>query len=144
MQQSNEWFATAENTDMGIVIVRGRLHLDTARTSGHYPSRVEIQWQIKGDDKGMPTDTEAEVIDRIMGIACESLERSNTALLTAIHTGARQVRYTFYATGANALADKVQTLFAAFGKLPIRIGAVSDPDWTTYIALIASQATRID
>lgn len=142
MQLSNEWFAAAENTDNGIVIIRGRLHIDTVRCSGRYTSRVEIQWLLNGDEKGMPTDTETEAIDRIMGLAYDALERSNTAILTAIYTGAKQVRYVFYAINATALTDKIEPLFNVCGNLPIRIGATLDKDWTAYTAMIAEQAIK--
>ena len=137
MQLSNEWFVAAEDTDCGTVAVRGRLHMDAVRELHCYTTRVEIQWQLKGDEKGMPTDTEAEVIDRVMNIMCDALERSETAVPVAVYTGGKQVRYLFYATGVNALSDKIQPLLNACGALPIKIGAASDPDWRAYIDMIA-------
>ena len=142
MQLSNEWFATAENTDKGIVIIRGRLYIDSFRLSGLYTSRIEIQWLLNGDEKGMPTDTETEVIDRIMNLACDALERSQTAILTAVYTGAKQIRYIFYATDINSFVDKIQPLLNTCGTLPIRIGATIDKEWTAYTAMIAEQAIR--
>ncbi len=140
MNLSNEWFATVDDTDMGEVVVRGRLHLDSVRMSGLYNMRVEVQWKLKGDEKGMPTDTEAEVIDSVMNIMCEALERGDKAVLTAIHTGAGQVRYVFYAVGVDAFSDTISPLLQRLGNLPIRIGAVKDSEWSDYTAMIARQA----
>lgn len=140
MQLSDEWFASADNTDNGIVLIRGRLNLDPVRLSRRYLSRVEIQWMLNGDEKGMPTDTETEAIDRIMNLACDALERSQTAVLTAVYTGAKQVRYIFYATTVNAFVDRIQPLLNVCGNLPIHIGATIDKEWSDYTAMIARQA----
>ncbi len=142
MQLSNEWFAAAEDTDMGMIIVRGRLHLDTIRNSHTYNTRIELQWQYKGDNKGMPSDTESEVIDHIMNIMCETLERSNTAVLTAIHTGAQQIRYIFYTTTIEAFSKQIDPLIQRVGNLPIRIGATLDAQWQEYTSMIARHALQ--
>jgi hypothetical protein len=116
------------------------MHLDAVRQSALYGMRVEVQWQLKGDDKGMPTDTESEVIDGVMNIMTDALERSSTAVLTAIHTGARQVLYVFYATGVEDFSATVEPLLQRLANLPIRIGATPDKEWSDYTALIAQQA----
>ncbi len=139
MQLSNEWFATAQESDKGIVMIRGRMHLDAIRLSGLYDWRIEMQWQLKGDETGMPTPTEGEVIDNIMDIACEALERSNTAILTAIHTGAQQVLYIFYATSVDNFSATLQPLLQRLGNLPLRIGATHDKSWDDYTSMIALQ-----
>lgn len=144
MQLSNEWFATAQQSDKGLIVVRGRLHLDTARLSGRYGMRIEVQWLIKGDDKGMPTDTEGEVIDNIMNVMSEALERSDTAILTAIHTGGQQVLYVFYATDIEAFSATIQPLLQRLGELPLRIGATPDALWSDYTRMIAHQAMAQD
>lgn len=136
MQLSNEWFASAEETNMGLVVVRGRMGMDAVRQSDRYPVRVEVQWQIVGDDKGMPTDTEAEVIERMMNIVCDALERSETAVMTAIYTGAQQVRYQFYASSVDAFSASIEPLLQRFGNLPIKIGAAPDGAWREYTTML--------
>ena len=140
MQLSNEWFASAEVTNMGLVVVRGRMGMDAVRQSDRYPVRVEVQWQIVGDDKGMPTDTEAEVIDGVMNIMTDALERSSAAVLAAIHTGAQQVLYVFYATGVEEFSATIEPLLSRLSHLPIRIGATADAEWSDYTQMIAQQA----
>ena len=140
MHLSNEWFATTYDSNNGVVVVRGRMHLDAARLSGLYGMRIEVQWQLKGDDKGMPTDTETDVIDSVMNIMTDALERSSTAVLSAIHTGARQVLYIFYATTIEDFSATVEPLLRRLGNLPIRIGATPDANWSDYTTLIAQQA----
>lgn len=142
MHLSNEWFATTYDSNNGVVVVRCRMHLDAVRQSGLYGMRVEVQWQLKGDDKGMPTDTESEVIDGVMNIMTDALERSSTATLTAIHTGARQVLYVFYVTSVDDFSATVEPLLQRLTNLPIRIGATPDKDWSDYTALIAQQALK--
>ena len=140
MHLSNEWFATTYDSNNGVVVVRGRMHLDAVRLSGLYGMRVEVQWQLKGDDKGMPTDTETDVIDGVMNIMTDALERSSTAVLSAIHTGARQVLYVYYATTVEDFGAAVEPLLQRIGNLPIRIGATPDVAWSDYTEMIARQA----
>ena len=140
MHISNEWFATTYDSDKGVVMLRGRMHLDAVRLSGLYNMRIEVQWQLKGDDKGMPTDTEAEVIDSVMNIMTDALERSSAAVLAAIHTGAQQVLYVFYATGVEEFSATIEPLLSRLSHLPIRIGATSDAEWSDYTQMIAQQA----
>lgn len=140
MHLSNEWFATTYDSNNGTVVLRGRMHLDAVRQSGLYGMRVEIQWQLKGDEKGMPTDTEADVIDSVMNIMTDALERSSTAVLSAIHTGARQVLYVYYATNVEDFGAAVEPLLQRIGNLPIRIGATPDVAWSDYTEMIARQA----
>lgn len=140
MHISNEWFATTYDSDKGVVMLRGRMHLDAVRLSGLYNMRIEVQWQLKGDDKGMPTDTEAEVIDGVMNIMTDALERSSAAVLAAIHTGAQQVLYVFYATGVEEFSATIEPLLSRLSRLPIRIGATADAEWSDYTQMIAQQA----
>ena len=140
MHISNEWFATTYDSDKGVVMLRGRMHLDAVRLSGLYNMRIEVQWQLNGDDKGMPTDTEAEVIDGVMNIMTDALERSSAAVLAAIHTGAQQVLYVFYATGGEEFSATIEPLLSRLSHLPIRIGATADAEWSDYTQMIAQQA----
>lgn len=137
MQLSNEWVASVVETENGNVIERCRLYLDNVRLSGIFNERVEMQWLLRGDSEGMPTDTEADVIDRFMNIACDALEKSETAVLTVIYTGAKQVRYLFYATKAQDLANRLQPLLNLSQSLPLRVGAIEDPEWKEYVDTIA-------
>ena len=139
MHLSNEWFATTYESNKGTVVLRGRMHLDAVRQSSLYGMRVEIQWQLKGDEKGMPTDTETDVIDSVMNIMTDALERSSTAVLSAIHTGAGQVLYVYYATTTDDFVATIEPLLQRVGNLPIRIGATPDAAWSDYTAMIARQ-----
>ena len=142
MQLSNEWLAYADDTNMGVVVVRGRMHLDAVRLSGKYTTRVEMQWHLNGDDKGMPTNTEGEVIERVMDIVCDAVERSEVAVLTAIHTGAKQVRYVFYTTGVECFSQTIQPLLQRLGNLPLQIAAAVDVEWNDYISMISRSAMK--
>ena len=81
---SNDWFAGESESDKGRIITRGRMFAENGNTSGLFRTRVEIQWRYKGETDGMPSADETEVIDRIMNLLTESLERSKIAILTAI------------------------------------------------------------
>ena len=87
---SNDWFAGESESDKGRIITRGRMFAENGNTSGVFRTRVEIQWKYKGETDGMPSADETEVIDRIMNLLTEALERSKIAILTAIHIGGKQ------------------------------------------------------
>ena len=85
-----------------------------------------------GETDGMPSADETEVIDRIMNLLTESLERSKIAILTAIHIGGKQALYVYYTQELQAFSGKVNELLGKLPSLPIQIGATGDPDWTDY------------
>jgi len=129
---SNDWFAGESESDKGRIITRGRMFAENGNTSGVFRTRVEIQWKYKGETDGMPSAAETEVIDRIMNLLTEALERSKIAILTAIHIGGKQALYVYYTQELQAFSGKVNELLGKLPSLPIQIGATGDPDWTDY------------
>lgn len=129
---SNEWFAGESESDSGRLITRGRMFADSGNVSGLFRTRVEIQWKYQGETDGMPSPEETDVIDRIMNLLTESLEKSGTAILTAIHIGAGQALYVYYTQELQAFSGRVNELLGKLPALPIQIGAIEDPDWTDY------------
>ena len=140
MKLSNEWFAVAYNTDGGEVVLRGRMHLDVVREQ--FPMLIEMQWKIKGDEKGMPTDVESDVIDNVMHIVCEAVERSEKGVLTAVHTGAGRVRYLFYAMSVDDFMQQIEALLQRLQALPLTIAAKPDASWQEYTEMIARCAMQ--
>ncbi len=136
MQLSNEWFVANTESEGKSLVVRGRLFLDTARQSGQFPTRIAIVWDYSGDSQGMPTDKEAQVLDLLNEQLRNALEEKEIAILTAIFIGNKQARYEYYGTTVEEVAQTVDTTFANYPQLPIRIGAKNDPDWKGYITTI--------
>ena len=120
--------------------MRGRMHLDVVRPQ--FPMLIEMQWKIKGDEKGMPTDVESDVIDNVMNIVCEAVERSEKGVLTAVHTGADRVRYLFYATSVDDFMQQIEALLQRLQALPLTIAAKPDASWQEYTGMIARCAMQ--
>lgn len=129
---SNEWFAGESESDNGRIITRGRMFAEEGNTERLFRTRVEVQWKYKGEMDGMPSPEETDIIDRIMNLLTESLERSEIAILTAIHIGAGQALYVYYTQELQAFSGRVNELLEKLPLLPIKIGAAEDPDWTEY------------
>lgn len=142
MKLPNEWFVVVYNTDGGEVILRGRMHLDAVRQAAQHPMLVELQWELKGDSKGMPTEVESDVIDNVMNIVCDAVERSGKGVLTAIHTGACRVRYLFYATSIDEFMAQIDALLQRLQALPLTIGVKPDASWQEYTHMIAQYAMQ--
>ena len=128
----NEWFAGESESDRGKIITRGRMFARDDHASETFLTRVEIQWEYRGEKDGMPSADETEVIDRIMNLLTESLEKSKIAILTAIHVGGKQALYVYYTQKLETFSERVNELLGRLPALPIRIGASADPDWSDY------------
>ncbi len=136
MQFSNEWFVANTENEGKPLIVRGRLYLNTARQSGRFTTRIAIVWDYTGDTQGMPSDKETQVLDLLNEQLRNALEEKGIAVLTAIYIGNQQARYEYYGTTVEEVAQIVDTTFANYPQLPVRIGAKNDPDWEGYITTI--------
>ncbi len=136
MQFSNEWFVAHSENGGKPLLVRGRLFLNTVRQSGYFPTRIAIVWDYTGDTEEMPTDKETQALDALNEQLRNTLEEKEIAVLTAIFIGNKQARYEYYGTTVEEVAQTVDTTFASYPQLPVRIGAKSDPDWECYIATI--------
>ncbi len=136
MQLSNEWFVANSENEGKPLVVRGRLFLDPVRQSGNFPTRIAIVWDYTGTPDEMPTDKESQVLDILNEQLRNALEENGVAVLTAIFIGNKQARYEYYGTTVEEVAQTVDTAFANYPQLPVRIGAKSDPDWKGYIATI--------
>lgn len=134
---SNEWFAGKSESDRGNIITRGRLFVEEeSNIFNLFNIRIEVQWAYKGEKDGMPSAHETDVIDRIMILLTESLEKSNIAILTAIHIGGGQAVYVYYSQEIEAFSERVNELLGRLPVLPVKIGAEEDPEWSDYKSLL--------
>lgn len=132
MKKENEWFAGESEADGKQIITRGRLFLNPDDQCKTYPTRLEVQWLYKGDEKAMPTTDEEEVIDMLMNRLTTCLEQGGVALLTTVHIGAQQAVYSYYTRNVDEAVEVLERTFAKLPQLPINIGAENDPTWSDY------------
>lgn len=142
MQVSNEWFVADAEWEGKPLIIRGRLYLDTIRLSGEFPTRIALVWEYGGDEKGLPTDQEAQTLDSLNEELRNALEESETAVLTAIHIGGKNARYEYYGKSAEEFSFILDKTFARYPALPIKIGAKSEPQWDNYIETVQQFAIQ--
>ncbi len=142
MQVSNEWFVADAELNGNPLMVRGRLFLDAIRESGRFSTRVALVWEYTGDEKGMPRDKEVQVLDFLNDKIRVYLESNEWAVLTAIYIGDQEARYEYYGVTAEQVSQGINEVLSQYPPMPIKIGAKSEPEWGSYIAMIEQFAIQ--
>ena len=133
MKLSNNWFTTVSEYENGaMVIVCGREDMETYMHSGKFKERTEIYWRYKGDDRGMPSDSEARLMEPVQEALQKAMEKDKLAILTGIYTGDNQRTWIFYTRNVSAFGEMLNKALASFERLPIEIYTEKDPDWNEY------------
>lgn len=146
MSAKNEWFTCPACDDNGhTVIVTGRLDVDAYRARGRNNIRVEITLPYTPQGEfGFPSDSDAEMMEKITDAFHEALKGKNTAMLTGIYTGAGSRNWVFYTFSTDSFNGFLNRALAPFPALPLEIYAENDPEWAEYDEMRAICATAAD
>ncbi|MDO5017554.1 MAG: DUF695 domain-containing protein [Porphyromonas sp.] len=105
-----------------------RDEMPKALESGKYPIRVDITWQYKGDNAGLPdeaTTREMEVFEQAL---IPALEKTNLALQAYQVTGEDQRLWCFYTRNINAFQETLNEALADLPLYPLSFYAEEDTD----------------
>ncbi|WP_294177585.1 DUF695 domain-containing protein [Coprobacter sp.] len=133
MKLSNNWFTTVSETENGVmVVVCGREDLELYARSGKFKERVEIYWRYNGDSRGMPSESEACLMEPVQDALQRAMEKDKLAILTGVYTGDNERTWIFYTRNVPAFGEMLNKALSSFEKLPIVIYTEKDPDWNEY------------
>ncbi len=145
MKLSSEWFTALSQTEKGqLITVTGRDSLGEFIRSGKFKERAEITWKYEGDDKGMPTEADAEKMDVVQETLRKAMEKDKLAILTGIYTGGGEKVWIFYARTVRVLGERINESLSSFEVLPITIYTEVDPGWEEYIDMYEMKEWAID
>lgn len=145
MKLSNEWFTALSQTENGqLVIVTGRDSLGEFMQSGKLKERVEITWKYEADEKGMPSDHDAEKMEVVQEALRKVMEKDKLAILTSVYTGGGEKIWIYYTRTVKVFGERVNDALASFEVLPITIYTELDVAWEEYKDMYEMKDWAID
>ncbi|RHJ85348.1 DUF695 domain-containing protein [Parabacteroides sp. AM08-6] len=134
MKLSNEWFTALSESENGrLITISGRDELTEFVQSGKFKERVEITWKYEGDDKGMPTEAQAEKMEEIQEILRKAMEKDKLSILTGVYTGGEEKIWVYYTRTTRVFGERLNEVLAPFEQFPLTIYTEVDPEWGEYL-----------
>jgi hypothetical protein len=145
MRLSNKWFtALSENEQGEMIMIRGREELDEFIQSGKLKERAEITWKYEGDNKKMPTNEVAEVMEQVEEALDKVMEKDKLAIHTSTYTGGNEKVWVYYARTTRVFGERLNEALAPFELLPIEIYTEIDPTWDEYNEMAEMREFRLE
>lgn len=138
MVLTDNWFtALSENEDGSYTFISGRSGIDAFIASGKLKERLEVTWEYKPDDKGLPADDhEAELMEEVEEKLRHAMEKDKLAILTGIYTGQGSRQWVYICRNTKAFGERLNDTLQGYPQLPIHIYAEQDPENREYKELL--------
>ncbi len=142
----NNWFTAPTTDDDGMtVIVTARLDVEKFRSKGKYTIRVEVSLPYTPEGPlGFPDAETSELLEKITDSFAANLKGKNTAVMTAMFTGASVRDWVFYTFSTEVFNGFLNRSLKDFPLLPLKIYAENDPDWAEYDEVIETCGPAVD
>ena len=133
MKLTDNWFSTMAETDNEMpIFISGRDELDEFRLSQKFKERVEIYWQYESTHNGMPSDSDAELMEKVIDALRKAVEKDKLAIMTGIYTGNSERTLVFYTRTSRVFGERLNEALAPFPLLPITLYVENDSEWNEY------------
>ncbi len=126
------WTYPAESESGRTILATGRDCLDKVIASGKYRYRLDVSWDYEAQADGMPSDTDARLMEQATDSLLKSFDKSKSAILTGIYTGDGRRDWIFYCLNLKVFSYVFNEALAALPELPLKIEATEDEDWSEY------------
>lgn len=146
MKLSNVWFTALSEDESGrMVTINGRDELDAFIQSGKYKERAEVTWKYTSDNKGMPSEAEAEQMETVQNALQKAMEKKDKlAILTGVYTGGGEKVWVFYTRTVRVFGERLNEALSPFELLPITIYTEIDPEWEEYLDMYEMKQWAVD
>lgn len=145
MRLSNVWFTALSEDEQGnMITVYGRDELNEFVQSGKFKERVEITWKYEADDKGMPSDEVAELIENVQETLRKAMEKDKLSILSSVYTGGGEKVWVYYTRTTRVFGERLNETLASFDLLPISIYTEIDPEWEEYLDMYEMKEWAVD
>ena len=137
MVLTDKWFSgMALNDAEQPVFITGRDDIEEFRNCGKLKERVEIYWKYEASANGMPTEKEADLMNKAQEALRTVVEKDKFAILTGVYTGNNERTMVFYARTAKVFGERLNDALKNFPLLPITIYVEKDPEWNEYAEML--------
>lgn len=146
MKLSNVWFTALSEDEFGrMITVNGRDELTEFIQSGKFKERAEVTWKYEGDEKGMPSEAEAERMEVVQAALQKAMEKKDKlSILTSVYTGGGEKVWVFYTRTVRVFGERLNEALAPFELLPISIYTEVDPEWEEYLDMYEMKQWAVD
>ncbi|MDF9828936.1 DUF695 domain-containing protein [Parabacteroides sp. PF5-6] len=145
MRLSNVWFTALSEDEQGnMITVYGRDELNEFVQSGKFKERVEITWKYEADDKGMPSDEVAELMEKVEETLRKAMEKDKLSILSSVYTGGGEKIWVYYTRTTRVFGERLNDTLASFDLLPISIYTEVDPEWEEYLDMYEMKEWAVD
>lgn len=146
MKLSNVWFTALSEDESGrMITVNGRDELTEFIQSGKFKERAEVTWKYEGDEKGMPSEAEAERMEVVQAALQKAMEKKDKlSILTSVYTGGGEKVWVFYTRTVRVFGERLNEALAPFELLPISIYTEVDPEWEEYLDMYEMKQWAVD
>ena len=125
----------AETDNEMPIFVSGRDNIDEFRLSGKFKERVEIYWKYESIHNGMPSDSDGELMEKVIDALRNAVEKDKLAILTGIYTGNNERTMVFYTRTSRVFGERLNEALANLPQLPITLYVEIDSDWNEYLEM---------
>ncbi|MGL4993117.1 MAG: DUF695 domain-containing protein [Bacteroidales bacterium] len=145
MKLSNDWFTALSTADNGnLVIVTGRKALQEFKATKKLSERIEVTWKYEGDSQGMPTDSEAELMEEVQDLLQKTMEKDKLAIMSSVYTGDYSRIIVFYARTSRVFGERINEALSTYEQLPLSIYVELDEEWEEYSDMLEMQAWAVE
>ncbi|MDE5877299.1 MAG: DUF695 domain-containing protein [Muribaculaceae bacterium] len=133
MKVPDKWWSYPAESESGrTIIVTGHDGLDSVIESGKYIYRLDVSWQYDALSDGMPTDEDAEMMEKVTDSLTEELKRDKAVVMTGIYTGDGRRDWVFYTKNLRIFSALFNRALESLPQLPLLIEASEDAAWEEY------------
>ena len=138
MKLNDSWVCAEGTNDNNIpYLLRFRTELQNFIDTENYNTRLDITWDYVSDkDNLLPSLVDLELMEKIEDALIEGWEGDFQTILTFVYTGVNERLWTWYTKDSGVALERLNNTLANFSKVPIRIAAENDPEWSEYIAVL--------
>lgn len=118
------------------VFITGRDDIEEFRNCKKLKERVEIYWKYDATSNGMPSEKDADMMNKAQEAIRAAVEKDKLAILTGVYTGNNERTMVFYARTAKVFGERLNDALKEFPLLPITLYVEKDPDWNEYAEML--------
>lgn len=133
------WLTTPLESDESGKLIMGtvRKDVDKFRSTGKFKYRVVAIWSYEAADKGMPSESDAEMMEKFQETVEQVFAKDPVAVLTGVFTGEGARDFEFYTLSLHIFQRKFNEALADFPMLPLSFVAEEDEEWSQYAGALA-------
>lgn len=124
------------NESSNLVMGSVKTDVEKFRTNPRFHFRIEMDWKYSPAAKGMPSEVDSQLMEKVQEAFEASFKKDPVAVLTEIFTGEGMRTFVFYTLSLHIFQHKVNEVLEPFPQLPLEFSASDDPEWADYTSTL--------